>query len=86
MLACVHRLAIPVCGPILGWFAVWHGLLCEQNLSQEGLYGRPVLMVVSPCKVIMFSDLESDYINPIDLCNKLNQVRVIVFFSCAILF
>jgi hypothetical protein len=22
----------------------------------------------------MFSDLESDYINPIDLCNKLNQV------------
>lgn len=24
----------------------------------------------------MFSDLESDYINPIDLCNKLNQVRI----------
>ncbi|PKI83425.1 hypothetical protein MVES_002342 [Malassezia vespertilionis] len=23
--------------------------------------------------VIMYSDLESDYINPIDLCNKLNQ-------------
>ncbi|CAO3648176.1 unnamed protein product [Mucor hiemalis] len=23
--------------------------------------------------VIMFSDLECDYINPIDLCNKLNQ-------------
>lgn len=23
----------------------------------------------------MFSDLECDYINPIDLCNKLNQVR-----------
>ncbi|KAE9392509.1 cornichon [Gymnopus androsaceus JB14] len=23
--------------------------------------------------IIMFSDLESDYINPIDLCNKLNQ-------------
>jgi hypothetical protein len=23
----------------------------------------------------MFSDLESDYINPIDLCNKLNQVH-----------
>ena len=22
----------------------------------------------------MFSDLECDYINPIDLCNKLNQV------------
>ncbi|CAO3689108.1 unnamed protein product [Umbelopsis ramanniana] len=24
-------------------------------------------------QVIMFSDLECDYINPIDLCNKLNQ-------------
>ena len=24
----------------------------------------------------MFSDLECDYINPIDLCNKLNQVRI----------
>ncbi|RCH88073.1 hypothetical protein CU098_009878 [Rhizopus stolonifer] len=24
--------------------------------------------------VIMFSDLECDYINPIDLCNKLNQL------------
>ncbi|KAI9145976.1 cornichon [Paraphysoderma sedebokerense] len=24
-------------------------------------------------QIIMFSDLECDYINPIDLCNKLNQ-------------
>ncbi|KAM6502498.1 ER-derived vesicles protein ERV14 [Amanita muscaria] len=24
--------------------------------------------------IIMFSDLECDYINPIDLCNKLNQL------------
>lgn len=29
----------------------------------------------------MFSDLECDYINPIDLCNKLNQVRFSLFFS-----
>jgi hypothetical protein len=29
----------------------------------------------SPPQIIMFSDLECDYINPIDLCNKLNQVR-----------
>jgi hypothetical protein len=28
----------------------------------------------------MFSDLECDYINPIDLCNKLNQVRFLSFF------
>lgn len=26
----------------------------------------------------MFSDLECDYINPIDLCNKLNQVRSVL--------
>lgn len=25
-------------------------------------------------QIIMYSDLESDYINPIDFCNKLNQV------------
>lgn len=31
----------------------------------------------------MFSDLECDYINPIDLCNKLNQVRY--YFSHPIL-
>ena len=28
----------------------------------------------------MFSDLECDYINPIDLCNKLNQVRLSLSF------
>lgn len=28
----------------------------------------------------MFSDLECDYINPIDLCNKLNQVSFYSFF------
>jgi hypothetical protein len=26
--------------------------------------------------IIMFSDLEVDYINPIDLCNKLNMVCI----------
>jgi hypothetical protein len=26
--------------------------------------------------MIMFSDLESDYINPIDLCNRLNLVSI----------
>ena len=29
-----------------------------------------------PSQIIMFSDLECDYINPIDLCNKLNQVCI----------
>lgn len=29
----------------------------------------------------MFSDLECDYINPIDLCNKLNQVHFLFCIS-----
>jgi hypothetical protein len=32
------------------------------------------LTILAFNKIIMFSDLECDYINPIDLCNKLNQV------------
>lgn len=32
-----------------------------------------VLLFVMVFYVIMYSDLESDYINPIDLCTKLNQ-------------
>ncbi|KAL7277864.1 hypothetical protein ACG7TL_008810 [Trametes sanguinea] len=30
--------------------------------------------------IIMFSDLECDYINPIDLCNKLNQASPALLF------
>ena len=30
----------------------------------------------------MYSDLESDYINPIDFCNKLNQVCYAVLLPC----
>ncbi|KIS68884.1 putative COPII component [Mycosarcoma maydis] len=32
-----------------------------------------VLLFTMVFFIIMFSDLECDYINPIDLCNKLNQ-------------
>ncbi|GAA96112.1 uncharacterized protein L969DRAFT_68865 [Mixia osmundae IAM 14324] len=32
-----------------------------------------VLLFTSVFFIIMFSDLECDYLNPIDLCNKLNQ-------------
>ncbi|KAF9012478.1 cornichon [Cyathus striatus] len=35
--------------------------------------------------VIMFSDLESDYINPIDLCNKLNQFVIPEYAAHALL-
>ncbi|KAI8974010.1 cornichon protein-domain-containing protein [Trametes punicea] len=37
------------------------------------LVPRVAFTHVSSMKIIMFSDLECDYINPIDLCNKLNQ-------------
>jgi len=33
-------------------------------------------------QIIMFSDLECDYINPIDLCNKLNQVCIFRYLFC----
>ncbi|KAM0792731.1 hypothetical protein ACM66B_002508 [Microbotryomycetes sp. NB124-2] len=32
-----------------------------------------ILLFTSVFFIIMFSDLECDYLNPIDLCNKLNQ-------------
>lgn len=32
-----------------------------------------VLLFTSVFFIIMFSDLECDYLNPIDLCNRLNQ-------------
>ncbi|MBW0488415.1 hypothetical protein O181_028130 [Austropuccinia psidii MF-1] len=32
-----------------------------------------VLLFTAVFYIIMFSDLECDYMNPIDLCNKLNQ-------------
>lgn len=35
-----------------------------------------VLLFIMVYFIIMFSDLEVDYINPIDLCNKLNMVSV----------
>ncbi|KAI7886764.1 hypothetical protein K492DRAFT_215527 [Lichtheimia hyalospora FSU 10163] len=40
----------------------------EQIITQTLTYAKELERIV-----IMFSDLECDYINPIDLCNKLNQ-------------
>ncbi|KAI9316438.1 cornichon protein-domain-containing protein, partial [Dichotomocladium elegans] len=55
----------------------------EQIITQTLTYARELERIVcmtvllynfqGPFIVIMFSDLECDYINPIDLCNKLNQ-------------
>ncbi|KAI8147126.1 cornichon protein-domain-containing protein [Fennellomyces sp. T-0311] len=52
----------------------------EQIITQTLVYARELELVMAALLlfamvffVIMFSDLECDYINPIDLCNKLNQ-------------
>lgn len=33
----------------------------------------------------MFSDLETDYINPIDFCNKMNKVRGLILLAYGVL-
>ncbi|RUS23355.1 cornichon protein-domain-containing protein [Endogone sp. FLAS-F59071] len=48
----------------------------EGLLFLFGVIMAALLLFIMVFFVIMFSDLECDYINPIDLCNKLNQVRV----------
>ncbi|RUP43223.1 cornichon [Jimgerdemannia flammicorona] len=48
----------------------------EGLLFLFGVIMAALLLFMMVFFVIMFSDLECDYINPIDLCNKLNQVRV----------
>ncbi|KAG9285780.1 hypothetical protein G9A89_013205 [Geosiphon pyriformis] len=45
-----------------------------------------VLLFVMVFFTIMFSDLECDYINPIDLCNKLNQFVLPEMLAHAFLF
>lgn len=46
-----------------------HLSLRTGSLTGDRYLGRGSLV-----QIIMFSDLECDYINPIDLCNKLNAV------------
>lgn len=46
--------------------------VCTSVMKKKGTGSRLTTLWI---QVIMFSDLECDYINPIDLCNKLNQVR-----------
>jgi len=45
----------------------------EGLLFLFGVIMAALLLFIMVFFVIMFSDLECDYINPIDLCNKLNQ-------------
>jgi hypothetical protein len=68
MLRCTNRLAVPICSPHGCSASVLHGLFCAYLAFAQSF--RSCLLL----QIIMFSDLECDYINPIDLCNKLNQV------------
>ncbi|EGG08002.1 uncharacterized protein MELLADRAFT_35170, partial [Melampsora larici-populina 98AG31] len=45
----------------------------EAWLFLLGVIVAAVLLFTAVFYIIMFSDLECDYLNPIDLCNKLNQ-------------
>ena len=67
----VHRLALPLRSAHGCRVTVHHGFLCASFVSS-----CLKLIVFLLRQIIMFSDLECDYINPIDLCNKLNQVRL----------
>lgn len=70
-------MAVPICGAALSCTAVHHGLLREQDIYTDFASGTARWKLMLPIllwQIIMFSDLECDYINPIDLCNKLNQV------------
>lgn len=50
------------------WFSLW---------AESSSHSCPRTKHFHPRQIIMFSDLECDYVNPIDLCNKLNQVRIV---------
>ena len=58
------------------------GICCESNAGALrlmqivflfALLGDGLLLFCMVFFIILFSDLECDFINPIDLCNKLNQ-------------
>lgn len=60
-----------------GWSAIYYGVLRQSYFLAlvDGGFSS-VGRNCNLCQIIMFSDLECDYINPIDLCNKLNQVSL----------
>jgi hypothetical protein len=66
-----NRLAIPLFGPY-GFRLALHDGLLRAYRNKASIETRPL---PAHSQIIMFSDLECDYINPIDLCNKLNAVR-----------
>ena len=68
-------MAIPLRSALGSGALVHHGLLrASPNITS---LENVLILCHNFDQIIMFSDLECDYINPIDLCNKLNQVRVL---------
>lgn len=59
-----------------GWFTLHDGFLRQSSSYLNTHSPTDSLTHFSLSQIIMFSDLECDYINPIDLCNKLNQVSL----------
>ncbi|KAI8999471.1 putative ERV14-ER-derived vesicle [Gaertneriomyces semiglobifer] len=53
----------------------------EGMLFLFGIIMAAVLLFAMVFYIIMFSDLECDYINPIDLCSKLNQFVLLEYFA-----
>ena len=77
----VNSLVVPLCRLYGGCPLVLHGLFRTSTPIKLELPPRsPRRRLVADgsrgfsSQIIMFSDLECDYINPIDLCNKLNTV------------
>ena len=68
------RMALPLLGPYGRRSSLHHGLLRVSLILPLPIPPHSKF-VLFRTQIIMFSDLECDYINPIDLCNKLNQVR-----------
>lgn len=78
----LYRLAFPLCGAHGRRTTVYHGFLRASSFSLGQINPVSSTNPRGPyAQIIMFSDLECDYINPIDLCNKLNQVHI--FFSAS---
>ena len=80
-----HSGTRPVAFARPGWLFLFSVLMAAGLLFTMVFFVRPLsssfqslphsIFVSFRTQIIMFSDLECDYINPIDLCNKLNQVR-----------
>jgi len=68
--ACCRLVVLVLCANG-SWFTFYDGFLRQSFFLSQF---PPTHRLTFTPQIIMFSDLECDYINPIDLCNKLNQV------------